>query len=505
MSNAEDAWSRQGAAAPGFVPVDLAAGGTLPRVWSARWADDPARPVLIDGQDPGSVLRGDALDEQTATAAAGWAQRGVAPGDRVLWSCAPSLGSIVALLGALRLGAVVVPVNPTSTSSELRYVLGDVAPSAGLVDRPELKEWIGAHDATMAVASPEELLRPEAARPDVVLDAASPDHDALIVYTSGTTGEPKGAVHTHRSLLAGAVALQRAWGWRPDDRLVLALPLFHVHGLCAGLFGTLVSGGSALVLARFVPEDVLDAVGRSTMFFGVPTMYHRLAETGRAGELSALRLCVAGSAPLPAELWRRFSEEFGVSVLERYGMSETLLTLSNPLSGERRPGSVGLPLPGVEAMIDQADEAGIGELMVRGPSLCRGYWNRTESTEAMARNGWFATGDLASVADDGYFSIRGRRTELIITGGHNVYPAEVEAVLARHPSVGEIAVIGLPSAEWGESVTAFVVGRHGAPDIEALALLAAEELSSYKRPRAFRVVDALPRNAMGKVVRRELR
>jgi malonyl-CoA/methylmalonyl-CoA synthetase len=259
-----------------------------------------------------------------------------------------------------------------------------------------------------------------------------------------------------------------------------------------------------VIFERFVPAQVLDAVGESTMFFGVPTMYHRLAESGRAAELSALRLCVSGSAPLPADLWRRFHADWGVSVLERYGMSETLLTLSNPLHGERRPGSVGFPLPGVEAAIADADEAGVGELMVRGPSLCRGYRNRIAASEAMWHDGWFATGDLASVGDDDYVSIRGRRTELIITGGHNVYPAEVEAVLGRHPSVGEIAIIGLPSAEWGESVTAFVVGRDGEPDIDALALLAAQELTSYKRPREFRVVDSLPRNAMGKVVRRDL-
>ncbi len=295
-----------------------------------------------------------------------------------------------------------------------------------------------------------------------------------------------------------------AWGWRPEDRLILALPLFHVHGLCAGLFGTLAAGGSAVVFERFVPDHVLDAVPGSTMFFGVPTMYHRLAESGRAEELSALRLCVAGSAPLSADLWRRFDRDFGVSVLERYGMSETLLTLSNPLEGERRPGSVGFPLPGVEAAIADPDGAGIGELLVRGPSLCRGYWRRADASEAMWSDGWFATGDLASVEDDGYISIRGRRTELIITGGHNVYPAEVEAVLARHQSVREIAVVGVPSAEWGESVTAFVVGLDGDPDIEGLARLATRELTSYKRPREFRVVDALPRNAMGKVVRRDL-
>jgi malonyl-CoA/methylmalonyl-CoA synthetase len=185
-------------------------------------------------------------------------------------------------------------------------------------------------------------------------------------------------------------------------------------------------------------------------------------------------------------------------------MSETLLTLSNPLLGERRPGSVGFPLPGVEAMIAQADEDGIGELMVRGASLCRGYWNRATASEAMWQDGWFATGDLASLGEDDYVAIRGRRTELIITGGHNVYPAEVEAVLGRHPSVREIAVIGLPSAEWGESVTAFVVGGDGEPDIEGLALLATQELTSYKRPREFRTVPSLPRNALGKVIRRAL-
>jgi acyl-CoA synthetase (AMP-forming)/AMP-acid ligase II len=503
VSDDEPPWSRH--RPPGAPPLDLGAGGTLPRLWSRRWDDAPTRPVLIEGLGAGTVLDGAALQEQTAAAAAGWAGLGVNPGDRVLWSCGSSLTAIVGLVGALRLGAVVVPVNPSTTSSELQYVQRDVDQAAALVDRSELTAWLRAGRAHAVVASPEELLLAAADRPSVLLDSASPEEDALIVYTSGTTGEPKGAVHTHRSLLAGTLALHEAWGWEPDDRLLLALPLFHVHGLCAGLFGTLAAGSSAVVFPRFSPGDVLDAVPQGTMFFGVPTMYHRLAESGRAAELSALRLCVAGSAPLPAALWERFGTEFGVSVLERYGMSETLLTLSNPLIGERRPGSVGLPLPGVEAMVATPDADGIGELMVRGPSLCRGYWNRPEATKAMTKDGWFVTGDLASVADDGYYSIRGRRTELIITGGHNVYPAEVEAVLARHPSVREIAVIGVPSDEWGESVTAFVVGHDEEPDLDALALLAARELTSYKRPRAFRVVDALPRNALGKVVRRDLR
>ena len=196
-----------------------------------------------------------------------------------------------------------------------------------------------------------------------------------IVYTSGTTGRPKGAVHTHASLLAGASSVLTAWGWERTDRLILCLPLFHVHGLCAGLFGTLAAGASAVLFDRFEEPAILGAAPEGTMFFGVPTMYHRLAASGRSGELAALRLCVSGSAPLAAELWHRLAAA-GVVVLERYGMTETLLTLSNPLSGERRPGSVGVPLPGVDAAVEDADEHGVGELLVRGASVCRGYWGR---------------------------------------------------------------------------------------------------------------------------------
>ena len=313
-------------------------------------------------------------------------------------------------------------------------------------------------------------------------------------------------MHTHASLLAGVTSVVGAWGWERDDRLILTLPLFHVHGLCAGLFGTLAAGASATVFGHFDEDAVLTAAedGANTMFFGVPTMYHRLAATRRSGGLARLRLCVSGSAPLAADLWTRLDAQ-GVPVLERYGMTETLLTLSNPLEGERRPGSVGVPLPGVEAALDHDDDDdddddAAGELYVRCPSLCRGYWG-PPGHEHLDADGWFATGDLASLSEDGYVSIRGRRTELIITGGHNVYPAEVEAVLARHPGVAEVAVVGVPDPEWGETVVAFVVGD---PDIESLQRLAASELASFKRPRDVRLVDALPRNALGKVLRSEL-
>jgi malonyl-CoA/methylmalonyl-CoA synthetase len=450
--------------------------------------------VLADGRDPAQHLDGARLTERTARLAAVLAGHGAGPGTRVAWSARPTLESVEALLSILVSGATLVPLNPAASSAEIAHVVEDAEPVVAVSDRPDGPAVFGDAVTTLSV---EDLAARSATATHVPPDLG-PGDDALIVYTSGTTGRPKGAVHTHASLLAGVEALHRAWGWRPDDRLVLTLPLFHVHGLVAGLFGTLTVGARATVYGRFDEASVLSAAASHSMFFGVPTMYHRLAATGRAHELHALRLCVSGSAPLSADLWHQLAGE-GVQVLERYGMTETLLTLSNPLDGERRPGSVGLPLPGVEAAIDEPDDDGVGELSVRGAPLCRGYWRRPDGA---APDGWFATGDLVSVADDGYVTIRGRRTELIITGGHNVYPAEVEAVLARHPGVREVAVVGVPSDEWGETVEAFVVGDL---DVSALDDLATRELAAFKRPRHVHFVDELPRNALGKVVRGDLR
>jgi len=465
----------------------------LPEVWARQWAARPDAPVLVDGWGSAAV-DGAELDGRTAAAASVLAARGVGPGDRVLWRARATLESVGALVAVLRAGAVLVPVSPSARDAEVAHVVDDAGPALALCPEPDRADLLGLGVRIMTV---EELAREaERVRPGAVPEP-QPGDDALIVYTSGTTGKPKGAVHTHGSLLAGIASLHTAWGWGPADRLVLCLPLFHVHGLCTGLFGSLAAGASAAVFDRFDESAVLGAAPDSTMFFGVPTMYHRLAASGRAGELAGLRLCVSGSAPLAADLWRRLASE-GVEVLERYGMTETLLTLSNPLDGERRAGSVGVPLPGVEAAIDDPDDQGVGELVVRGGAVCRGYWGRT----AVTPGEWFATGDLVSVADDGYVTIRGRRTELIITGGHNVYPAEVEAVLARHPGVAEVAVVGVPSEEWGETVVAFVVGD---PDLALLDALAAAELAPFKCPREVRLVDSLPRNALGKVVRGELR
>lgn len=471
-----------------------APGRTLPEVWGGLWAARPDAPVLEDGWDGTARVDAATLDRRTAALAANLTERGVAPGDRVLWCARATIGSVEALLAVLRCGAVLVPLSPSATGSELDHVVADAAPVLALCDRDRPDAFAGGPP----VLRLDELARAAAhTAPPANPPVRQPGDDALIVYTSGTTAKPKGAVHTHASLLAGVSALATAWQWGPDDRLILCLPLFHVHGLCAGLFGTLTAGASATVFDRFDEAAVLGAAPANTMFFGVPTMYHRLAASGRASGLGSLRLCVSGSAPLAPDLWQQLAGD-GVAVLERYGMTETLLTLSNPVVGERRPGSVGLPLPAVEAALDDADEQGIGELLVRGPSLCRGYWGR----DAFVPGDWFATGDLVSVAADGYVTVRGRRTELIITGGHNVYPAEVEAVLSRHPGVVEVAVVGVPSAEWGETVVAFVVGD---PDLASLRELAAAELAPFKCPRQVHLIDALPRNALGKVVRAELR
>ncbi|MBA2498035.1 MAG: AMP-binding protein, partial [Acidimicrobiia bacterium] len=339
------------------------------------------------------------------------------------------------------------------------------------------------------------------------LDAASPADVGLLVFTSGTTGTPKGVPLTHANLLASSASVEHAWRWTPEDRLVLSLPLFHVHGLGVGLHGTLLAGASAVLLPRFDVDTVLDAAAATaaTLLFGVPTMWVRLAASARAGELGRLRLCVSGSAPLDPATVAALAERTGSPVLERYGMTETGMLVSNPYAGERRPGSVGLALPGVEVRLeprdgdDEAEPA--SEILVRGPNVFGGYLDGT--VPAFTGEGWFPTGDLGRADDDGYLRIVGRAKDLIISGGFNVHPREVEDVLRAHPAVTDVAVVGRPDPEWGERVVAHIVA---ADPIAEAALLAwtHERLAPYKRPRQVVFVDELPRNAMGKVVRSAL-
>jgi len=340
-----------------------------------------------------------------------------------------------------------------------------------------------------------------------VLDTAGPGDPAIIGYTSGTTGTPKGAVLSHGNLLASSESVRRAWRWTDADRLVLALPLFHIHGLGVGLQGTLLAGASAVLLPRFDPDGVLDAVAAhdATLFFGVPTMYARLATSARLAELGRLRLCVSGSAPLPPAVFEQLADGSGQRILERYGMTETGMNVSNPYDGERRPGTVGFPLPDVELRLDIS-----GEVLLRGPNVFGRYWRLPEDTKAaFTEDGWFRTGDIGEHDPDGYLRLVGRARDLIITGGLNVYPREVEDVLREHPAVEDVAVAGVPDPDWGEAVAAWIVpasaSRPGPPAAGELIAFAADRLARFKCPRRVFLVKSLPRNALGKVLRHELR
>lgn len=477
------------------MTVDLLARRSLPAAWAANWAADAAKPVLHH-PDTG-LLTAAEVEERTAQAAARLAGTGLRPGDRVLISASSSVDLVVAHVACLRAGFVVVPANTAYRERELAHLVADARPSLAIVDDEERAAWVTAA-APIPVADPA-LAALTATSTPPPLDTAALGDIALLGYTSGTTGAPKGAILTHGNLLAGAEALLIAWHWTADDRLLLTLPLFHMHGMGVGLHGSLLAGSAILLRPGFDAADVTAVAPEATMFFGVPTMYARLVDHPDVGRMAGLRLCVSGSAPLPPSLFDAFAALTGQRVLERYGMTETMMNLSNPYDGERRPGTVGFPLPGVEV------KHGVdGEILVRGPNVTPGYWDRPDATaEAFEHNGWFHTGDVGTCDPDGYHRIVGRTKELIITGGFNVYPREVEDVLRTVPGVADVAVVGLPSPEWGETVTAFVVadGRFDRMHAEAVA---SRELARFKQPRDYRVVDELPRNAMGKVLRHVL-
>ncbi len=479
--------------------VDVLSGQTLVHEWSRRWAEDPRRPTLWDDQVGWRTA--EELDRSSRLVAGRLHRAGLRPGDRVLVSAQASTALVEAYVGALRLGLTVVPLNTAYRQREIAHIALDAAPRAAVVDRTERAEWIRQAIGDVTVVGPEVDL-PNGVVPD--LDALGPDAAALICYTSGTTGAPKGALLRHGNLLASAEALRLSWRWTEDDRLVLALPLFHLHGLGVGLHGTLLAGASAILLPHFAVDTVLDASLRhhATLFFGVPTMYARLAASSRVGELGRLRLCVSGSAPLSPTVFERVARGSQQRVLERYGMTETIMNVSNPYEGERRPGTVGIPLPAVEIRLAAPPR---GEILVRGPNVFSGYWRSEAATaEVFDEDGWFHTGDVGELDEAGYLRIVGRSRELIITGGLNVYPREVEEVLLAHPGVAEAAVVGTPSEEWGEVVTAYVVAGHPRPGTDEVLELAAERLAPFKRPRLVRFVDSLPRNALGKVQRNEL-
>jgi malonyl-CoA/methylmalonyl-CoA synthetase len=356
----------------------------------------------------------------------------------------------------------------------------------------------------------EELARRRQDQPNErPLCPATGDTIAALVYTSGTTGRPKGAVLTHNNLAINALTLNACWRLAPSDRMLLALPLFHINGLANGLHAWLTAGFRVRLLERFRKETILDDFVdfRPTFFFGVPTMYTRLldasAEVGRQiGE--QMRLFVSGSAPLPSHTLEQFHQLYGHTILERYGMTEALGVMANPYPGERRPGTVGKPLPGVSIRLSEGEQ---GEVLVKGPTVFAGYWRDDDATKAaFTSDGYFRTGDIAERAFDGYYTLRGRRSDLIISGGFNIYPQEIEDLLKEQEGVSEAIVVGEPDPIRGERVVAYlVVDSDARVDAHDLRKACQEKLASYKTPRDFRFVKDLPRNALGKVQRHRLR
>ena len=428
-----------------------------------------------------------------------------------VWADA-TLETCVTAVAAVAAGVALVPVNPKLGTGELAHVLSD--------SRPDL--IAGAPDGTLpGDHRPRRLHVDTSARGgDLPATDAGDEDPALVVYTSGTTGRPKGAILPRRAVASNLDGLAEAWEWTGDDVLTHGLPLFHVHGLVIGVFGPLRRGGELRHLGRFESGAAAAALaGGATMLFGVPTMFHRIARDAKAdGEIVAglrqARLLVSGSALLPAPVFKRIEALTGQQIVERYGLTETLMNTAVRADSARRPGYVGVPVPGVEVRlvaddgtdVDVSDDETIGEIAVRGPNVFTGYLNRPDATAEAIREGWFFTGDIGTRAPDGYWRVVGRRsTDLIKTGGYKVGAGEIEVALLEHPGVREAAVTSAPDDDLGERIVAWVVAE-GSPAPEARELIdhVAAELAPHKRPREVRFLDELPRNAMGKVVKQRL-
>lgn len=452
--------------------------------------------------------------------AAALAQRGIHPGDRVAVGLPNSLELVVAVLGVLQSGAVLVPVNPAATADELTYIVADANARAAMVTAEHAGILVQAVLPDLALILDTTEVPREHSEPPTAIDGDAP---ALIVYTSGTTGHPKGAVLSHGALLSNLTTVAAAWVWTEHDRLFLTLPCFHLHGLGLGILTSFLIGSSLVLERRFVAEETCARLERSqaTMFFGVPTMYNRLvalpdgAATGH--DLRRMRLWVSGSAPLLATTFERFRERYRFALMDRYGMTECGFVLATPYEGPRRPGVVGRPLPGISVrLIDPAAADGgaiidvpdgtTGEIAIRGPNLFNGYWKRPEETQRVMLGGYLRSGDLAVREADGMIRIVGRSSvDIIKSRGFKISAVEIEDCLQRHPSVREVAVVGVPDADQGERVVAVVTAATNAPvTAEALASFAREHVAPHKVPARIVFMDEIPRTGPGKFKKKEL-
>ena len=479
---------------------------------------DPSSPLLtIPG---GRRWTYGEIDALSANIAGALISAGARPGDRISVQVEKSAENVALYLAALRAGLVYTPLNTAYTAEEVAYFLKDGEPRVFICDperRAALEPAIQNANTNVVFTLDKrgggDLLG-SAKTAGAVEDISTRHEDdlAVILYTSGTTGRSKGAMLSHGNLESNARALTALWDMTADDRLVHALPIFHIHGLFVALHTAMLAGAEIFFLPKFEINAVRSALANATMLMGVPTFYSRLLEgaSGDAASFAHMRLFISGSAPLTTQTHEAFKSRFGHAILERYGMSEAGMIASNPLNGDRRAGTVGYALPGVEIRIvnekgKPAPHGETGDVEIKGPGVFKGYWRMPEKTEESFRDGWFITGDLGALDADGRLTLVGRAKDLIIAGGYNIYPKEIESALNTIAGVKECAVIGVPHTDMGEGVVAVIVET--SPGAVADDALRAElsTLARFKRPRLFFRVDSLPRNAMGKVQKQILR
>lgn len=464
---------------------------------------------LVDGAE----LTYRDVDELSARFAGALADAGVERDDRVMVQVAKSPENVALYFAVLRMGAVYVPLNTAYSDEEVAYFLTDAEPALTVAD-PSRPPPDAPH-LTLDGAGKGSLIEAAAAASPVVgIVESEPDDLAAMLYTSGTTGRPKGAMLTHDCLISNARALHEVWAFEPGDVLLHVLPLFHAHGLMIALHPAVLNASPVILVPRFDAETVIEHLPAATVMMGVPTHYSRLLrhEGFDRVRTEGVRLLTSGSAPMPSSLHEQVAARIGHEIVERYGMTETGVITSNPWLGERVPGTVGFALPGVEVRVGphtdaaaDADRTGVVE--VRGPNVCAGYWRRPEaSAECFTADGFFVTGDVGRIDPDGRLTLEGRSSDMIISGGLNVYPREIEALVSDWPGVAECAVVGLPHPDLGEAVTAFlVVEGDEEPPTDRLAQSLDGRLARFKHPKRYLTVPALPRNAMGKVMKDALR